>query len=101
MSEGEEWITCRSADLRTAIENAIQPLVLESQVVKDICQQALDMARNRTDVLEVVSAQNWLARHALKKLLDDNEHAKHNCGDSIDDCPVAYARYVLRGPVKQ
>lgn len=97
----DEWITCRSADLRQVITNALEPLITESVVVKSICQQALDLARDRTNVLEIVNAQNNLARIALKQLLDDNEHAKHNCGDSPEDCPVAFARYVLRGPVKQ
>jgi len=97
----EEWITCRTSDLKQVIANAIAPLFTENETVKTICQQALDVARDRSNVLEVVWAQNWLAREALKRLLDDNEHAKHSCGDPIDECPVAFARYVLRGPVKQ
>lgn len=100
MSE-DEWITCRKADLAAALEKAITPLYTENVVVKDICQSALDLARSRVDVLEVIQGQNLLAREALRRLLDDNEHAKHDCGDDPSECPVAFARYVLRGPVKQ
>lgn len=100
MSE-DDWLTIRKADLAEILTKAITPLYTENVVVKDICQQAIDLARDRTNVLEVVAAQNVLARMALQRLLNDNEHAKHNCGDSPEDCPVAFARYVLRGPVKQ
>lgn len=101
MSDDAEWMTCRTADLSAAIEKAITPLVMESAVVKEVCQQALDLARDRTQVLEITHAQNVDLRTALIRLLEDTQHAKHNCGDSIEDCPVAFARFVLRGLVKQ
>lgn len=32
---------------------------------------------------------------ALRELLQDTQHAKHNCGDGPDLCPVARARELL------
>lgn len=98
----DEWIMVLSSDLQKAITDALTPVVQDANRVKVVCQQALDLARERTGVLEVVHAQNLALRIAVqRRLLDDTEHARHNCGDSPDECPVAFARMVMRGPVKQ
>lgn len=96
----DEWIMVRSSDLQT-ITDAIAPIMEDRKQIGIVCQQAIDLARNRTGVLEVVHAQNVTLQIAVQRLLDDTEHARHNCGDSPDECPVAFARMVMRGPVKQ
>lgn len=97
----DEIIVCRQSVLSKAIADAVGSIIAERNQVANVCQQALDVARERSGVLLVVHDQNTLLRTALMRLLDDTQHAKHNCGDSPDDCPVAFARMVLRGPVRQ
>lgn len=97
----DDIIVCSRAVLAKAIQDAIVPIVAERNQMGTMCQQAINLARDRSDVLKVIHDQNVDLRAALMRLLDSTEHAKHNCGDSVEDCPVAFARSVLRGPVRQ
>lgn len=97
----DELIVCRQSVLAKAIQDAVAPIIADRYVVASLCQQALDLAHNRTDVIAVVRDENVQLRSALMRLLDSSEFAKHSCGDGPDACPVAFARSVLRGPVRQ
>lgn len=97
MSDDEGYVFCLKSDLAREIENAVRPIVEQTNLANQVCQQALDIARNRTGVLEVVYEQNLLLREAVTRFLEDYEPYK--CGDQ--NCPVEFGRRVLRGPVKQ
>lgn len=93
----DEYVFVKSSELKKAIADAVTPIVDQTNLANQVCQQALDIARNRTGVLEVVYEQNVRLREAVIRLLADVE--PHSCGQP--GCPVEFARAVIRGPVKQ
>lgn len=97
MSDDEGYVFCLKSDLAREIGNAVRPIVEQTNLANQVCQQALDIAKERTGVLEVVYEQNVRLREAVIRLLEDYE--PHKCGQP--GCPVEFARAVIRGPVKQ
>lgn len=93
----DEYVFVKSSELKKAIADAVTPIVDQTNLAKQVCQQALDIARERTGVLEVIYDQNVKLREAVTRLIEDYE--PHSCGQP--GCPVEFARAVLRGPVKQ
>ena len=86
MNEAPERII---ADLQAKLtECCLQALAADGQAA-----EALDRAIKAEAEAANLRAQLAEARQALSDLLDDTQHANHNCGDEW--CPVKAARAIL------
>ncbi len=50
---------------------------------------------NAADYIDKLKTERAAYRLALKDLLEDNQHAGHECGDTPENCPVLRARETL------
>lgn len=47
------------------------------------------------EMLKQLQAKLDIATKALEFLLSDSQHINHDCGDSVENCPVLFARQAL------
>lgn len=91
-----DLVVCSHAALVREVQAAIEEPIAKALSVTKL---AVQIANEKKEIAAETHLDNVQLRHALTILLADTQNLHHNCLD--DDCPVKYARKVLKGNTKQ